>query len=823
MKSIIGCVVLLSATTAFAQTPPPAAPAQAPAATSSMQISGSLTSGVDQVTNKSNSSKLTEYRDLSDRFYLPHLRVSATRPGMGDFLNFAAANVGRTDQTIFGEVGRLGQWVLRGQWVETPHNMSNKAVTPFIQRSPGVFDVPATVPITFKKLGTSAADTPGVLASDALIAAYQAKFLAPTALGTQTNAGRFSLAWTGSDLVRLDIGFNRRLNSGLKPAFGPIGDRPPRTLNIQFTEPVDYRTNEVTMSAEHKGSAYQLRAEYLFSDFANGIDTLRWQNVYATAAPGADADTWDRMVGTYGARPLAPDNRYHNAQLSGGLDLPAAGRLTGSVAVGRMEQDQTLLPYSTLNNPIVNTTLPRATAQGSIQTTSLSADYVATPAARTTLRAFFRRYDLTNDTPSSRWQYATSDTANLNGTVTYVNKRVSVPYAWMRQNVGGDFTWRLAKGRGAVTAGYEREEIARTHREADTVEQSFRASVRLRPVNGVSFQGRYLYGLRDGSEYDNAVTKEGYWYALSDANDNNNPQLTFDNHPDMRRYDVSDRKRHQVDAKLTLSPKSAFVLSAFARYRTDDFDSKVSSSQPLLSTTLVDRLAATPGSQLGRLEDSRTRYGLDLFAEAGSRASFNAFVAFDAGAGRERSIEFNENNKANPGAIATASLGPWTRASNQWTADTDDRTKSGGVGATFNLVPDRVNLSADFNWSLSTMDIAYSGYGLTNFDGTPFPATNEFAFSSPPAITENMKTLNVRLEVPIYQLVLTVGYLYEDYQLQDWQQSSSAPWVEAVGADTFLRDSSRSFQWGNRLFNLGTCLAPSYKAHVGFVGLRVRF
>jgi MtrB/PioB family decaheme-associated outer membrane protein len=820
MKPLIGCVVLLTATTAFAQTQPAKPAANAPSE-ARMQVSGSVTSGVDQVTNDSNSSKFTEYRDLSDKYYLSHMRFAVAGPAVGAYLNLSAVNVGRTDQTVFGEAGRAGQWSLRGAWVETPHNFSNKAVTPYIQRSPGVFGVPATVPITFKKLATGAADAPSVVASDALIATYQQTFLAPTALGTQNNEGRFAFAWTGADALRLDIGFMRRLNTGLKSTYGPIGDRPPRTLNIQLTEPVDYRTNEVLLAAEHKGSGYQLRAEYLFSDFANQIDTLRWQNVYATTTPGATADTWDRSVGTWGAKPLAPDNRYHNAQLSGGLDL-AAGRLTAAVGVGRLEQDQSLLPYSTLNNPVVNVALPRSTAQGAITTTSISADYVTSLGARSTVRAFFRNFDLANNTPESRWSYATQDTANLNGTSSFVNKRVSVPYAWERQNLGGDITWRLSKGRGALTAGYEREAITRVHREADTIEQSFKVTARLRPANGVSLQGRYLYGQRDGSDYHNQVTREGYWYTLSDG-DNNNPQLTFDNHPDMRRFDVSDRARQQVDVRLTVSPKGAFVLSAFARYRADDFDSAVTSSQPLLDTTLADRLATSPGTQLGLLDDARTRVGMDLFVEAGPRASFNAFLAFDKGTSSQRGLEFNENNKANPSTIATASLGPWTRASNQWTSDVDDRTKSGGIGTTLTLVPERLHLFADANWSLATQAMAYAGFGVTNFDGALFATNSEFAFSSPPNVVEDMKTVNVRIELPFHNMVFTAGYLYEDYKMDDWQQSASQLWVEPVGADTLLRDTSRSHQWGNRLFNLGTYLAPSYTAHVGFVGLRVKF
>ena len=61
------------------------------------------------------------------------------------------------------------------------------------------------------------------------------------------------------------------------------------------------------------------------------------------------------------------------------------------------------------------------------------------------------------------------------------------------------------------------------------------------------------------------------------------------------------------------------------------------------------------------------------------------------------------------------------------------------------------------------------------------------------------------------------------YHLADWQQGAEGPWAERVGADTLLRDTSRSFQWGNRLFNFGTYLAPSYKAHVAWVGARVGF
>jgi len=813
MKTIVALVISCGlAASASAQTTP------AP-----LQVTGSITSAAQQVDNNTNSSKLSEYQDLSRRFFLPKVTFLVRDSASGWLMDFAGTNVGRRDQTILLNAGRPGRWALQAQWAETPHLYSNKAQTPYIDRGNGLFTVPSTVPITFKKLATGAADAPGVLASDLLIAEYQSKTLHRTPLGTQTERGHLSAFWKPSSALELGVAWDRKDTTGSKSTYGPIGDRPPRTLNIQIAEPVDYQTNDITLSAEHLGRRYQVRAEYLYSDFANAVDTLRWQNIYANAAPGAEFDTWDRMVGTYGARPLSPDNRYHNALVNAGVDIPAAGHLSASASFGRFEQDAQLLPYSTAANSIATKTLPRTSAQAEITTANLSADYVVTPLPRLTFRAFVRSSAMTNNTPSGRWQYVTQDTANLNGTVNYVNKRVSLPVASDRLFGGGELTWRLPVKRTSVGVAFERDEISRDFREADTSENRVRVFLRTRPVAGVSIHARYLFATRDGSDYHYAVTHGGYWYLPTEATDQNNPGMTFDNHPDMRRYDVSDRVRHQADVTINLTRNDVIALSGYVRYRTDDFDSDVTSVQPLLGLTLADAQARTPGDQLGWLKDARLRYGLDLFVQPNPRVTFTAFAGLDRGTGLERSLEFNENNRQNPSAVATASLGPWTRGSSQWTADFTDRTLSGGIGARLDLVPERLLLSADYGWSLAKVELVYGGFGLNTFDGVPFPANNEFAFSSPPDVREDLKTLNIRLDLPCRQITFMAGYRYESYDLDDWQQSSTQPWVESVGADTLLRDTSRSHQWGNRLFNLGSYLAPSYRAHVGWLGLRVGF
>ncbi|MEW6321924.1 MAG: MtrB/PioB family outer membrane beta-barrel protein [Acidobacteriota bacterium] len=813
MKRIIAIAAALLAAPAFAQTPPPAP---------TVRVTGSITTGVEQVDNSSGSSKLTEYRDLRDEFFVPTFVFRAADSGSRTYFDVSGSNVSRADQSIAAELSRPGAFSIQALWNETPHNYSFKAVSPYIERAPGVFAVPATVPITFKRLATGAADAPGVVASDQLVADFQAAYLKPAPLGVDSRAGRFAVDWRG-DALALAVAYDRLEKNGYKWGFGPIGDRPPRTLNIQLTEPVDYRTGNLTLAAEHQGRGFQLRGEYAFSDFANGVDTLRWQNVYTTAAPGADFDVWDRLVATSGARPLPPDNSAHTVTGSAGVDTPADGRFSAMVSYGRLLQDATLLPYSTFPGALAVSALPRASAAAEMTTRHLSADYVVNP-GRLNLRAYYRWYDLDNDTPADRWQYVTSDTSNLDGSVTFLNKRVSIGHAWDRNQAGLDATVRLPR-RSSLGLSYEREAIGRAFREADTTEHVLRVTLRSRPAGWLSTRARVVVGARDGGEYNNEVTHASYWYTQAEATGFNNPALTFDNHPDMRRYDVSDRARRQVDFTVNLTPRDAVALSAFVRYRKDDFDSDVGPSQPLADTALAEAAATTPGDQLGRLEDSRLRYGLELYVEPNPRATFTVFVNYDLGASFIRSLEFNENNKANPSTIATAALGPWTRRGSQWSADTDDRTWSGGLGTTLQVVPDRATLMADYTMSLAAIDILYAGFGVTNWDGTPFPPNHEFAFpSNPPDIAEDLHVVNLRLEVPVRQLAVILGYTFEKYTLVDWQQQGTGlSWVEPVGADTLLRDTSRSHQWGNRLFNLGTYLAPGYTAHIGFVGVRYRF
>ncbi len=788
------------------------------------QTSGQVSAGAQTVNNDTSSSKLNEYRDLSDGVTIPRLRLDLFDTSGGRFLEIGGTSLTRDDRSSSLRAGSAGVWGVDVKWIETPHLLSNRAQTPYFDQGGGLFTVPGAVPITFKKLATAGGDASKVVASDDLIAAYALASIHPTALGTDRERGSVAVRYTAMDAIKLRLGYQTTAKSGSKLGYGPIGDRPPRTLNIQLAEPVDYRTQDVRLEVEHVGKGYQVQAQYLVSDFANAIDTFTWQNVFATPAAGAQFDAWDRQVAAFGRRPLAPDNQYKNAAVTFGADLPLDSRLTATASYGRLEQDQSLLPYAYHATSLADSTLPRSTAEARIDTTHFQAAYSLSPVSRLNLRAHYRYYDLDNKTPESQWNYVTSDTSNLNGTVSYQNKRVNLAYDYGTQNLGFDATYRLGFWNGSLGVGYEREEVERRYREADTTENRWTASLRARPAKGVILRARYLLGDRDGGVYNGTVTQQSYWYTAADAGtSNDNPRATFSNHPDMRRYDVSDRKRAQADVSASLT-RSAFTATASIRYRKDDFDSEVQASQPLLATTLADRLAATPGDQLGLLEDKRLRYGLDLAYAVGDRFSVNVFGSVETADGRQRGLEFNEGNKQNPSAVATAELGPWTRGSSEWTADSDDRIGSLGLGANYVLVKDKITVAANYTVSRGKLDIDYQGYGVTNWDGTPFPTNHQFAFGNAPTIRHEIDVLDLALEYKVGKnLALGLGYIFDRYKLQDWQQETSTAWYESVGSEYLLRDTSRSNQWGNRLFNLGSYLAPGYEAHVGYVTVTYRF
>lgn len=829
--NVIGSCLLLVPMAAQGQEPP------------KVEFKGTLNIEARRVEVDPESSKYNEYSDIRNGFPRYKLGVETVDPGSGFFLDLKGRNLLRDDQSVRLAVGNRGLWSLVLNREETPHNLSFKAKTPYINQGGGLFTVATPVGIPNENL-TPAADL--LRANDAATAAWLGTNLRGTSLGTQRDKTGATLSLAPTEHLKFRLALSDEKKEGSKLGYGVIGDRPPRSLAAQMAQPIDTSARELRLEAEYNRSRYQAMFTYTASRFENAIDTFRWQNMYATPTAGATFDQWTgHRVAAFGQLPLSPDNRYQNATFTLGVNLPWSSRLSVTAASGRMEQDQTLLPYATssFNGTTTNfgspTSLPRQQADAEIATKRFNLEYTIHPMSRLNLRAYFRTYDLENDTPISNWWYVTSDTMPGAGTAaitnpTFVNQRRNLPIGFKQTISGLEASTYLSFWHTSLTLGLEREKMDRHFREANTEETTLKGTFRSKPAKWLSLRGKVLVGDRDGGFYNNLETRESYWYDTTVARDNNNPAVSFDNHPDMRKFDVSDRKRDEVELAAVLMPMEALDVSLSYRNRKDDFDSAVKPVQPLLGIALAatdaDRAAWTPGKQLGLLENNSKRFALDISYSAGERLTLNAFASREMLDISQRGLEFNENNKLNPTAasLATAELGPWTRANSLWMALSDDSTNTYGLGGAFEFMPDKLRLSVDYSFSEGTVDIGYSGFGTASSlnPANGLPDTHEFAFRTPSTVRNKATNLNASLKYQFSRyLGIGLHYAYDRYELSDWMQAANAPWFESVGSEYLLRDSSSatSNQWGNRLVNLGSYLAPTYDAHYVSVSMKVTF
>ncbi|MEX1277007.1 MAG: MtrB/PioB family outer membrane beta-barrel protein [Bacteroidota bacterium] len=820
-------------------------------------ISGYSTPGIRQIHVSPNSSKFNEYRDLRDGFYLQDFRVDVLDPDMsGWFLDLKGERVLLDDQRILARVGHLGnRWSIVIDHNETPHRLSNKAMTPYIDRGDGLFTVPA--PVSIFKDGNDATGTPSLVPTtgqmainDALLANYLETYLRPVGLGTQRDrtTAALKMSHIGPFTVGLTYLLERR--DGSRSTYGPIGDRPPRTLNIQLPEPMDYTSHEVGANAEYAGNHFQVQLKYLFSSFGNSVESLRWENIYFTPDAGRDfiatvAGT-PRHVSGFGQRSLAPDNFAHSVSLSAGFDLPFESRLTSTAVFGLMLQDEGLLPYSVSplggdlhpdrgdglnwNDP---GKLPRTSAEAEMQTVRFDVEYTINPIPQLNVRPFIRYYALDNKTPIAQWRYVTQDVAGTNGDVDYRNFRRNLAYAYDKLKYGLDVRQYFSFWRTTLGMGYARESINREFREADTDEHLFELSIRTRPAGRLTLAGSYLYGSRKSDGYNYNVTNQSYWYSFErGANEVDNPRFLFANHPDLRKFDVSDRTRNDVKLSATYIAREDLDVTAAYRQRKDDFDSRVSPVAPLAGTTVplpnpADAGAFTPGQQLGLLRDERQNITLNVHYVPGEQWTITMFADREYGRSDLRGMVFNENQRREPsnaGIQVPTQLGPWTDPNRLYYATTDEGTTTVGLGIGYKIVPGKVRLSTDLSLSRGSVDLAYTGYGSDPaYLGRDWE-TFQFGFNNPGAATFDQYVVNASVEYDLSEnMALGFHYLLNYYRLLDWVQEPAGPWVEQVGSEFFLRDTSRDNRWGNRVVSFGSSLAPSYDAQVGFLTMSYRF
>ncbi len=809
-----------------------------------LDVSLDVDFGFQYVEQDTSSSKFNEYKDDETDVYINGLKLGIVHPKSRLHLDFRGKKISRDDQNIYLNFGSYAKWGIDVQWNEIPHLISNNAMTPYNNAGGGRYTVPDEISGFGAFTDTTDASTwsgtgigfthieqangeAWLRTQDNRVADVVLRSVHGTELGTQRKTGSAEFNYNILDNTKLRLEFGLDLKDGSIVTGAPIGDRPPRSMTVQLPEPLDYRTENFKVSLEHFNDLFQADVSYLHSQFENEIDAMTWDSLFYNDDAGVNFKTLidnrnsapSRMYSDIGRIPLNPDNVYQNVSFNVGVNLPMESRLNASFTYGRVEHNKALAPFATsdfgLRKNIEGTptdwdstsALPRARADAQIDTTYVNLRYTINPVKNLNFSPFFRLYDLNNKSAENRWEYITGDSQGT----SFKNKRINLAYEFEKYNTGLDLSYNLGKA-GTAGFGYEKEVIDREHREVSrTDEDIFKVSYRANPIDLLSLRARYLRGERDGKNYNVSAPVTSYWYTQAEAGtDKDNPLLIgWTNHPDMRKSDVSDRQRDQLDVSLSIMPTESINVGFSYTLLDNDYDSSVKPTTFSWTFSGTPITATSLGQQVGLLDDNSDIYTIDINIAPADRFSGSFFYTREDFKTRQRGFGLDEHDRV-------TSSHDWTNPDKIWNATIRDETDTFGGGANVVLIEDTLDLSTNYTYSRGVVDIDYSGGSAMKIWGR---------WVSPPDV--EFETTSVKTGVTYHftqNLSIGLHYLFEKYNVNDWQQQAAGKFADAMN-EYYVRDTdsnttnTKQDREGNRLVRMAGLLAPDYITHVGFLTL----
>jgi MtrB/PioB family decaheme-associated outer membrane protein len=443
-------------------------------------------------------SKFEEYRDIPAGVIVPQLQLMIGSKKEDFYFNFDSLKTGLDDQNYRLRFGRYGLLDIEFEWDQIPHVFNvDTARTPYIpSNGGGTLTLPSRPsPIT---LGTSCTVN--------TVCQWVNSTAQPVDLTMYNGIGRLKVRYTPTPGWTFTGSYWSNNNQGTR-AFGMLFGTSPGTYNItELVEPISYNTHNIELGGEYAGNGWSVGLKYNGSLFHNNVSTLIWDNpIHTTGAGGACTDT-ATYSGTGAGGPcrgrldLYPSNQAHSFTLSGAASLPMKTHFMGTVSYGWRLQDDHFLP-ATINNGInggVPLPISNSSLNGDVRPLMINATLVNNSIDKLDLKAFYRFYDLQND---SRKITLTGGWINLDqGTPQDVGERLTL-HSYSKNDLGFeagyDFTrWLKAK----FAYGYER-----LHRAdldvSDSNEVVIGPTVDIKPLNWTLLRLSYKHSWRDAPGY----------------------------------------------------------------------------------------------------------------------------------------------------------------------------------------------------------------------------------------------------------------------------------------------------------------------------------
>ncbi len=458
--------------------------------------------------------KFGEYNGLQDKgaFFIGNA-TARYRDEDADYLDLRVWNLGLETRSIDIEGGRQGRYGVFLDYDEIPHYISDSAMTPYRGNGQDSLQLPQN----WVPAGTTA----GMTQLDAS--------LQDVDLYTKRKRLGLGISFIPARKWETAVNVRHEVKDGQKGTAGSF------FFNAaQLVEPVDYVTDEVEVSATYTTRKWQSRVAYYGSFFRNHDDSLTWQNAYNPIVTGTDS----------GQLALAPDNQFNQLLLSSGYQLSDSTRITGDIAIGRMEQNEDLLAATT--NPNLSVTLPESSANARVDTLTANLEVDSKVTRDLRLNAAWRYNDRDNKTPVKNWTWVSGD-------AFVATPRQNLPYSFSDNTLNLRADYRLDKST-RLAAGYDYEKKDYTNQEVSNTKENTvwgKASVRARDNIDLAFKA--AYGDRTNSGYK----------PVSEIQPPENPLL--------RKFNLADRERSSVGITVGYIPHERVSIGLSADYAMDDY------------------------------------------------------------------------------------------------------------------------------------------------------------------------------------------------------------------------------------------------------------
>lgn len=662
------------------------------------------------------SSTFREYRVLPRGVVVPYLRLLGRGSLPYDFL---VLNGGRDDGR-YSLALEPGPFTIAAAYARIPHRFTNDALSILTPNGSSLL-APASVQSQNQAaLERQFATSPSGVDARLLTSLANASLPGGTLLDVRLlrERGRLDvgLLRNANFDARVSYAFeNRDGNRGAGASFGYQNV-------VEIAEPIQYRTDDVTASAEWKARFGLVRGALAYSRFTNDIDSVTFSNPFrARDSTELNAMFGPSQFGIDGPREgriaLPPDNEAIRGSLGFLVKLPGRSRFNADLSLGQWKQNDAFIPFST--NAAITTPLRAADAaalsarslNGEMQTFSQSATFSSRPLAGLVFTARYRYYKLSNDTP----RITVPGEAYFDGVWNF-NPRISVPYAYTKDRLFAATAYEW--GKATFEGGFSYEGWDRAFRETKrTAEGLFHLKADLRPRDWLLARGLVQWGSRD---YDLYLPRAG---ESSSYPAGKPPTLLSE----LRRFDQSKRDSTRYGGELLLTPGNASVMLSYMK-GTQDYYATLYGLQKASTELLSAEADYSPGERVA------------LFGYA----TREKLKTFDHGAQRG----------------ATGAPNPLT----DWTSDMSDSVNSFGLGGTLTLVKDKADLKLQA--------------GYQKVDGNNDLSAPAGALDIPGFDDTRIRSVSAELAVkPKAHWTVAVGGFVEDFESADSTRTGLTPYV----------------------------------------------